>query len=142
MPFRHLPLRGLIQHLRDVRAGQYFALKDVVGDVDAHEQPCIKHYRGRRELGARNPCGRKGQERHHKEMGKVDPYQSQRWRTYEPHKVMMVDPNNGDEEVAYRIADGRVPQRSESREYRLVGCLELQYHDGHNHREHRVRECT
>jgi hypothetical protein len=25
-------------HLRNVRAGQYFALEDVVGNVDAHEQ--------------------------------------------------------------------------------------------------------
>jgi hypothetical protein len=54
----------------------------------------------------------------------------------------MVDPNNGDEQVAYRIADGRVPQRPESREYRLVRRLELQYHDGHDYREHRVRECS
>jgi hypothetical protein len=36
-------------------------------------------------------------------MDKVDPYQSQRRRTYEPHEVMVVYPNNGDEQVAHRI---------------------------------------
>ena len=37
-------------------ADKYFALEDVVGNVDAHEQSCVKHYRGGREPGARNPC--------------------------------------------------------------------------------------
>jgi hypothetical protein len=35
----------------------------------------VKPYRGGREPGAGNPCGRKGQERHHEEMDEVDPYQ-------------------------------------------------------------------
>jgi hypothetical protein len=91
-----------------------------------------------RELGARNPCGCKGQERNHEEMDEVNPYQSQRRRTYEPHEVMVVDPNNGDEQVTHHIADGRGPQRPEIRECRLLRCLELQYHDGHDHREDRV----
>ena len=26
--------------------GEYIALEDVVGNVDAHEQPCVKDYRG------------------------------------------------------------------------------------------------
>ena len=63
-------------------------------------------------------------------MDEVDPYQSQRRRTYEPHKVMVVYPNNGDEQVAHRIADGRGPQRPESRECWLIWCPQLQYHDG------------
>jgi hypothetical protein len=49
-------------------------------------------------------------------MDEVAPYQSERRSTDEPHKVMVIDPNNGDEQVAHRIADGRGPQRPESRE--------------------------
>ena len=26
--------------------GEHIALEDVIGDVDAHEQPCVKNYRG------------------------------------------------------------------------------------------------
>ena len=84
-------------HLRGVRVSQHLVLEDVVGNVDSDEQPCIKHYSGRGKPGSRNPSGRKRQERHHEEMEEVDPYQSQRRRTYEPHKVMVVYPNNGDE---------------------------------------------
>lgn len=73
------------------------------------EEPCVKGYRGRRQPGARNPCRRKRQERHHEEMDEVDPYQSERRSTDKPHKIMVVDPNNGDEQVAHRIADGGGP---------------------------------
>jgi hypothetical protein len=63
---RHTPRAR--RYLTGVRAGQHLALKNVVGNVDAHEQPRVKHYRGRREPGARNPCGRKEQERHREEV--------------------------------------------------------------------------
>src|SRR4029077_12358294 len=56
-------------------------------------------------------------------MDKVDPYQSQCRGTYEPHKVMMVDPNNGDEQVAHRIADGRGPQRPRAENAGCSGAL-------------------
>jgi hypothetical protein len=89
----------------------------------------------------RNPCSGKRQERHHEEMDEVDPYQSQgRW-THEPHKVMVVYPNDGDEQVTHPIADGRGPQRQKIRECRLIRCLKLQYHDCHDHREDSVRIC-
>jgi hypothetical protein len=32
--------------LSDVRVDEHIALEDVIGDVDAHEQPCVKDYRG------------------------------------------------------------------------------------------------
>jgi len=133
---RRLAIRRIRADTRIASAwGQYSVFEDVVGNIDAHEQPCVKHYRGRREPGTRNPCGRKGQERHHEEMDEVDPYQSQRRRTYEPPKVVVVYPNNGDEQIAHHIADDRRPQRSESREHRLIRRPEVQYHDGHDHRE-------
>ena len=72
------------------------------------------------------------------EMDEVDPNQSQRRGTYEPPQVMVVYPNNSDERVAHRIADGRGPQRTESRERRLIRCSELRDHDSHDHREDRV----
>lgn len=78
------------------------------------------------------------QERNHKEMSEVDPYQSQSWLTDEPHQVMMIDPNYRDEQEAHRIADGRGPQRPEGRKYRLVRRLEFQHHDGHDHREYAI----
>src|SRR5262245_44844068 len=118
--------------------GQYFALENIEGEVDANEQPRIKHYRGRREPAACNPCGRKGQERHHEEMDEVNPYQSQRRTTYEPHQVIVVYPNDGNEQVAYGVTDGRWPQRPERRESRLIRRFQLQYHDGHDYREERV----
>jgi hypothetical protein len=31
--------------LSGVRSGEYIALEDVVGNVDAHEQSCVKRYR-------------------------------------------------------------------------------------------------
>jgi hypothetical protein len=72
-------------------------------------------------------------------MDEVHPDQSQpRW-THEPHEIVVVDPDNGEEEVTHRIADGCGPQRPESRECRLTGSPELEYHDGHDHREDRVR---
>src|SRR5436190_4487507 len=107
-------------HLRGLRASQDFALEDVVGNVNAYEQPRVHRDRGGREPRTRDPGRCKGQERHHEEMGEVDPDQSQRRRTDEPHQVMVVDPNDGDEQVAHRIADGRGPQRPESRECRLL----------------------
>jgi hypothetical protein len=45
--------------LRGVRACQYLAFEDVIRDVDADEEPCVKHDRGRCETRTRNPCGRK-----------------------------------------------------------------------------------
>jgi hypothetical protein len=75
-----------------------------------------KTHRGLCEPGTRNPCGRKGQERRHEEMDEVDPYQSQHRRTYEPPKVVVVYPNNGDEQIAHHIADDPRPRRPESRE--------------------------
>jgi hypothetical protein len=83
------------------------ASKKFVGNIDAHEQPRVEHDRGRREPGARDPRGRKRQERHHEEMDEVDPDQSQRRRTDEPHQVVVICPDDGDEQVAHRMADGR-----------------------------------
>jgi hypothetical protein len=80
----------------------------------------VRSSRGRAEPGARNPCCRKRQKRHQEEMDEVDPHQSQRRRAHEPHKVMLVDPDNDDEQIAHRIADGRGPQRPEGRECRLI----------------------
>src|SRR5438132_1881119 len=95
-----------------VRLRQYIPLEDVIRYVHAHEERCVDRYRRRRELGASNPCRCEGQEGHHEEMSEVDPYQSQRWRTRdEPHEVVVVDPNDGDEQVAHGIADDRGPQR-------------------------------
>jgi hypothetical protein len=71
-------------------------------------------------------------------MREVDPHQSESRRTYEPHEVMVVYPNNRDEQIAHHIADGRGPQRPDRREYRLIRSFEFQYHDGHDHREDRV----
>src|SRR5690349_12423443 len=52
--------------------------------------------------------------------------------------MMVVDPDHRDEEVAHHVADGRRPQRQQCRERRHVGRLQLQHHDRHDHREHRV----
>ncbi len=73
--------------------------EDVISKIDTYKHPCIKHDRRRREPGARNPCGRKWQERDHEEMHEVDPYQSRCRRAYELHKVIVVDPNDGDEQI-------------------------------------------
>src|SRR5262245_4242440 len=123
---------------RGVCAGQNLALEDVVGNVDAHEQARVKRHRGASEPGTGDPGGCKGQERHHEEMNEVDPDQPQRRSTHKPHQVVMVDPDDGDEQVAHRIADGGGPQRPESRECRLLWRFELQDHDGHNDRENRI----
>jgi hypothetical protein len=71
-------------------------------------------------------------------MDEVDPHQSQGRSSYEPHEVMMIDPNDRYEELTHGIADGGGPQRPEIGECRLLRCLEFQYHDGYDHCEDRV----
>lgn len=123
-----------------IRTGQYLVLKDVIGNINAHEQSRVEDHRRRCELGMRDPCRSKGEQRHHEQVGEVDPDQSQCWRTCEPKQVMVVHPNDGNEEIAHNIADDRRPKRHDGGECRLVGWLELQHHDGHDHSEYRIGE--
>jgi hypothetical protein len=83
-------------------------------------------------------CGGPNGQASSEEMNEVDPHQSQRRSTYEPHEVMMINPNDRYEEITHRIADGGGPQRPEIGECRLLRCLELQYHNGYDHCEDRV----
>jgi hypothetical protein len=91
---------GALGHERGVRVGQDFALEDVVGDIDADEQSGVEGDRQRGEPGVRHPRRRKGQERDQEEMEEVHPHQSQTRRTHEPHEVVVIDPDDSDEEVA------------------------------------------
>ncbi len=54
---------------------------------------------------------------------------------------MVVDPNDGDKQVAHGVADGRMPQRPELGKRRAFGCPELQHHHRDNDGDHRIREC-
>jgi hypothetical protein len=56
-------------------------------------------------------------------MDEIDPYQSERWRTHQPPKIVMVDPYDGDEEVTHRIADGGGPQGQRSENAACSGAL-------------------
>lgn len=116
------PDAAYARHVFGLRVQEYTALENVVGNIDTHEQPCVKAYRMRPKPSACNLSSRKGQERHHEQMNEVDPYQSQRRSAHKPHKVMMVYPNNGDEELRRRIADGRRPEGPESPECRAIWC--------------------
>jgi hypothetical protein len=53
---RHAP--GTRGHLRRARTPQYFTLEEIAGNVNADEEPCLKHHRGRCETGPRNLFGR------------------------------------------------------------------------------------
>ena len=50
----------------------------------------------------------------------------------------MIDPDDGDEQVAHSVADHRVPQRPEGGERRVFRCFEFEHHDGHDHGDDRV----
>jgi hypothetical protein len=60
--------------------------------------------------------------------------------TDEAQQMVMIQPDDGDEQVAYGVADRRRPQGQERRECRFFGRLELQHHDGDDHREHGIGE--
>jgi ferredoxin-NADP reductase len=68
-------------HLRGVLTGQYLEFENVAGNVDAHEQSCVKTA----GEDASRDCAihevANGSRDAKKEMDEIDPYQFQRWRT-------------------------------------------------------------
>src|SRR6185437_14777818 len=99
----HLP--RALGHSSGTDAGQHLALEYVVGNVDTHEECRVQHNRRRGEPGSRDPCGGKGKERHQEKVCEVNPYQSQTGRANKPHEVMVIDPDDGDEEITHGIAE-------------------------------------
>src|SRR5690348_9096817 len=54
--------------------------------------------------------------------------------------MVVIDPDDGDEEIADRVAHGGRPQRKKRSEVGLVRRLQLEHQNGDDHREHRVGE--
>src|SRR5215471_17481800 len=74
-------------------------------------------------------------------MPKIPPYKFRCGIMRKKQETMMVDPDDGNKEVADGVAQGCRPQRKQSRQLRLGRRLQVQYHDRDNHREDTIREC-
>jgi hypothetical protein len=73
-------------------------------------------------------------------MREIQPDEPVGWLAYKSHQVVVVDPDDRNEQVADRIAQRGRPKARERGEGRLLGSLQLEHHDGDDHRDHGVGE--
>ena len=121
-----------------VAFAQDASFEHVVGAVSADEQCCIHDDRGGGESGLCDPGGGERQQGHEEQMHKVDPDDRQGGGSRQPRQVVVVDPDDGDEDVADQIAHCRLPQLDQGGEAGRVGRAQLQDHDRDDHGEYGV----
>ena len=73
-------------------------------------------------------------------MREIEPQQARGRLRGIAHEVMVIDPHNGNEQVAYRVAQPCGPQRQERLEGGLLRWTQIQDQHGDKHGEHAVGE--
>ena len=118
--------------LRDVLVGRSidrFPAEREIGDVDEDKYGRIHgHWRGGQPAVGDPPGGERDQ-RHREEMREVRPHQPRRRHFRIAEQVVVVDPDDRDEQVADRIAQTCGPQRQQGIEGIGARRLELENQD-------------
>lgn len=73
-------------------------------------------------------------------MGKVPPYESRRGFVGKKQEMVMIDPDNGNKQIAHGTTQRRGPKRKKRGERRLRRRFQVENHNGDNHREDAIRE--
>src|SRR5882762_4385077 len=73
-------------------------------------------------------------------MCKIPPYKLRGGFVGKKQETMMVDPDDGNKQIADGIAQRSGPESKHSRKRRLCWRLQVQNHNGDNHREDSIRE--
>src|SRR5262245_23530640 len=75
-------------------------------------------------------------------MDEVQPDQARRRMPYETQQMMMIDPDDRDEQIAHRIADRGRPQRQQVCKACPLRRLEFQHHHRNDDRDHGIGKCA
>jgi hypothetical protein len=100
----------------------------------------VEGYRLRRELAHGRPGGGERKQRHRKQMREIEPQQAWRSLIGVAHQVVVIGPDDGDEEVTHRVAQPRRPESQQRLERGPLGRSQFQHQHGDEHREYAVGE--
>ena len=90
--------------LLDLCLSQRLPHESAIRQVHQHKYSCIHEHRNRRQSSIRDPRRRERHQRHHEQVREVHPDQARRRMLGEPQQMMVIHPDDGDEQVADRTA--------------------------------------
>lgn len=97
-----------------------------VSCVHKEEDRRIKRNRLRRQSAHSHPSRREGKQRHRKQMREIELQQARGRLRGITHQIMVIGPHDGDEQVAYCIAQLRGPEQQKGLESRKLRRSQFQ----------------